>query len=121
MSRSITNPSTTASTLSTARHREKATLIHVACNRSDPKLDADRQSRHWHDLAVLADHKIGEASLADRALLEDVVKHKSVFFRASYAKYRACLSRGIRLLPGTPLLEALRADFILVHESPNQN
>jgi len=89
---------------------EKATLIHVACNRSDPKLDADRQSRHWHDLAVLADHKIGEASLADRALLEDVVKHKSVFFRASYAKYDACLSGGLRLLPGTLLLEALRAD-----------
>jgi hypothetical protein len=60
---------------------------------------------------VLADHKIGEASLADRALLEEVVKHKSVFFRASYAKYGACLSGGLRLLPGTPLLEALRADY----------
>ena len=41
---------------------EKATLIHVACNRSDQKLDADRQSRHWHDLAVLADHTIGKTS-----------------------------------------------------------
>ena len=90
---------------------EKATLIHVACNRSDPKLDADRQSRHWHDLAVLADHKIGQASLADRALLEDVVRHKSVFFRASYAKYDACLSGGLRLIPGAPLLQALGADY----------
>lgn len=90
---------------------EKATLIHVACNRSDPRLDAERQSRHWHDLAVLADHKIGEASLADRALLEDVVKHKSVFFRASYAKYDACLSGGLRLIPGTALRQALRADY----------
>jgi hypothetical protein len=42
---------------------EKATLIHVACNRSDPKLDSDRQSRHWHDLALLADHQIGSKSL----------------------------------------------------------
>jgi hypothetical protein len=86
-------------------------LVHVACNRADPKLDSDRQSRHWHDLAVLADHKIGEASLADRALLEDVVGHKSVFFRASYAKYDACLSGGLRLIPGTPLLQALGADY----------
>ncbi len=53
------------------------------------KLDANRQSRHWHDLAVLADHEIGGAAVADRKLLEDVVKHKSVFFRMSYAKYEA--------------------------------
>jgi hypothetical protein len=90
---------------------EKATLIHVACNRSDPKLDADRQSRHWHDLAVIADHTIGEAAVIDRALLEDVVKHKSVFFHASYAKYNTCLSGGLRLVPKTALQRALRTDY----------
>jgi hypothetical protein len=105
-------PEATIRVLSASRtFWEKATLIHVACNRSDPKLDADRQSRHWHDLAVLAEHKIGEASLADRALLEDVVRHKSVFFRASYANYDACLSGGLRLIPRTPLLQALGADY----------
>jgi Nucleotidyl transferase AbiEii toxin, Type IV TA system len=105
-------PEATVRVLSASRtFWEKATLIHVACNRSDPKLDADRQSRHWHDLAVLADDKIGQAALADRALLEDVVKHKSIFFRASYAKYDACLSGGLRLIPGTPFLPALRADY----------
>jgi len=90
---------------------EKATLIHVACNRSDPKLDSDRQSRHWHDLAVLADHKIGKASIADRTLLVDVVKHKSVFFRASYSNYEACLAGSLRLIPDAPLLQALRTDY----------
>jgi hypothetical protein len=105
-------PEATVRVLSASRtFWEKATLIHVACNRSDPKLDADRQPRHWHDLAVMADHKIGQASLADRALLEDVVRHKSVFFRASYAKYDACLSGGLRLIPGTPLLQSLAADY----------
>jgi hypothetical protein len=105
-------PEATVHVLSPSRtFWEKATLIHVACNRSDPKLDADRQSRHWHDLAVLADHEIGEVAVADRKLLEDVVKHKSVFFRASYAKYEACLSGGLRLIPSTPLLQALRTDY----------
>ncbi len=105
-------PEATVHVLSPSRtFWEKATLIHVACNRSDPKLDADRQSRHWHDLAVLADHEIGEAAVADRKLLEDVVKHKSVFFHASYAKYEACLSGGLRLIPSTPLLQALRTDY----------
>jgi hypothetical protein len=105
-------PEATVRVLSASRtFWEKVTLIHVACNRSDPKLDTDRQSRHWHDLAVLADHKIGQAALADRALLEDVVKHKSIFFHTSYAKYDACLSGGLRLIPGTPFLKALRADY----------
>jgi hypothetical protein len=90
---------------------EKATLIHVACNRSHPKLDADRQSRHWHDLAILADHKIGKASIVDRQLLEDVVRHKSIFFRASYANYEACLSGDLRLIPGEALQDALRVDY----------
>lgn len=90
---------------------EKATLVHVACNRSDPKLDADRQSRHWHDLAVLADHDIGKTSTADRQLLEDVVKHKNVFFRASYTNYEACLSGDLRLIPKTPLLDTLKLDY----------
>lgn len=90
---------------------EKATLIHVACNRADPKLGADRQSRHWHDLAVLADHNIGKTAIPDRGLLEDVVKHKGVFFRASYTNYEACLSGALRLIPGTSLLQALRTDY----------
>ncbi len=90
---------------------EKATLIHVACNRSNPKLDADRQSRHWHDLAILADHEIGKASMADRHLLEHVVKHKNIFFRASYANYEACLLGRLRLIPGKALQDALRLDY----------
>jgi hypothetical protein len=90
---------------------EKATLIHVACNRSSPNLDSDRQSRHWHDLAILADHEIGKASIADRHLLDDVVKHKNIFFRASYAKYEACASGGLRLIPEKALREALRLDY----------
>ena len=90
---------------------EKATLIHVACNRADRNLDADRQSRHWHDLAVLADHDIGKVAIPNRGLLEDVVRHKNIFFRASYTNYEACLSGSLRLVPGGALLEALAADY----------
>jgi len=86
-------------------------LIHVACNRSDPKLDADRQSRHWHDLAVLADHNIGKIAIPDRQLLQDVVKHKNVLFRAAYTNYEACLSGGLRLIPEAALLRTLRIDY----------
>jgi hypothetical protein len=105
-------PEATVQVLSPCRtFWEKATLIHVACNRSQPNLDADRQSRHWHDLAVLADHEIGKTSIADRQLLADVVKHKNIFFRTSYANFEACLSGGLRLIPGKALQDALQLDY----------
>jgi hypothetical protein len=52
----------------------------------------------------------GKRSIADRQLLEDAVKHKSAFFRASCANYEACFSGGLRLIPGKPLLGTLGPD-----------
>ena len=90
---------------------EKATLIHVECNRKAARANAERMVRHWSDLAMLAQDAIGARALADRALLESVVKHKTVFFDASYANYPACLEGGLRLIPEEPLLGALKADL----------
>lgn len=74
-------------------------------------MDANRLSRHWSDLAVLADHDIGRRSVSDRALLADVVKHKKVFFYAAHANYDACLAGELRLAPEGPLLDAVNADY----------
>ena len=90
---------------------EKATLIHVECFRPEPRMDANRLSRHWSDVAVLADHDIGKRSVPNRALLADVVKHKKVFFYTAHANYDACLAGELRLAPEGPLLGALHADF----------
>lgn len=90
---------------------EKATLIHVECHRPELKADAKRQSRHWCDLAVLADHVIGNRALADRALLADVVKHKKVFFNVGYANYDACLAGKLKLVPDEAKLNAVAGDL----------
>jgi hypothetical protein len=90
---------------------EKATLIHVECYRPEPRMDANRLSRHWSDLAVLADHEIGKRSVSDRAMLTDVVKHKKVFFYSAHANYDACLSDELRLVPDGALLDVLNTDF----------
>jgi hypothetical protein len=90
---------------------EKATLIHVACHRPELKAGAERQSRHWCDLALLADHDIGRRALADRALLADVVKHKKAFFNVGHANYDACLAGKLRLVPDDALLDAVAADL----------
>lgn len=105
-------PRSTVSVLSPTRtFWEKATLIHVECQRDEFRTGAERLSRHWYDLAMLADLAHGQAAVADRALLADVVKHKKVFYNASYANYDACLAGQLRLIPEDAALAALRDDF----------
>lgn len=105
-------PSSTVSVLSPARtFWEKATLIHVECQRGEFRASAERLSRHWYDLAMLSDQIHGHDAMADRTLLADVVEHKKVFYSASYANYDACLSGQLRLVPDDAVLAALREDF----------
>lgn len=105
-------PRSNVSVLSPARtFWEKATLMHVECQRDEFRTGAERLSRHWYDLAMLADLVYGKAAVADCALLADVVKHKKVFYNASYANYDACLTGQLRLIPEDAALAALRDDF----------
>jgi len=90
---------------------EKATLIHVECNRNKLKANADRLSRHWYDLVMLAQHPLGKAALSNKELLNNVVKHKQVFFSAPYANYDACLANEFRLVPDDTLTTELQRDY----------
>jgi hypothetical protein len=89
---------------------EKATMIHVESHRQR-RSGPDRISRHWYDLAILFRGEIGRRALADRQLLEDVVRHKSVFFDASYAHYKDCLAGKFVLVPTEPNLGELKKDY----------
>lgn len=107
----LTFPHATVTVLSPKRtFWEKATLMHVACNRP-AGWNGDRYSRHWYDLVRLSALPFGEEALADRGLLADVVKHKKVFFNNSYADYDSCLEGRLQLVPREPVLTALRKDY----------
>lgn len=90
---------------------EKATLIHVECHRPDLRMGAERLSRHWYDLARLADHEVGRKAIADVELLRDVLSIKETFYRSGYSHYDLCLTGGMRLIPERALLDALREDY----------
>lgn len=91
---------------------EKATLIHAECSRGALRPTADRPSRHWYDLAVLADHEIGNKALTNRDLFASVVEHKSWAFRDPKAHYERCLGGRLRLLPEVaPMRQDLHEDF----------
>ena len=112
MTDGIDYPVATVTVLSPARtFWEKATLIHVECHRRRLAAGPERLSRHWFDLACLARHDAGRAAIADRALLEDVVRHKTVFFNASYAHYGDCLDGRLRLVPDRDQLGGLQSDY----------
>jgi hypothetical protein len=89
---------------------EKVTLIHAACNKPFPD-GLNRNSRHWYDLAMLAEHDCGIRAKTDIALLEDVVELKSVFFNHSTANYDWCLQGALNLIPTGTNLDLLHADY----------
>src|ERR1700738_5446819 len=76
-----------------------------------------------HNSMLIASRAIGMTSLSSATIRlgkppwpianfwKDVVKHKNVFFRESYTNYEACLSGGLRLIPGEVLQDALRIDY----------
>jgi hypothetical protein len=105
-------PQATANVLAGTRtFWEKATLAHVHCHRPTTKANAERLSRHWYDLYKLSDNHIGIQAVADRGLLADVVKYKSLFFNSGYANYDKCLNKELRLIPDVDSLTALRDDY----------
>jgi len=105
-------PAATVTVLSPARtFWEKATLIHVECHRRRLSHGPERLSRHWFDLVHLARHDTSRTALSDRTLLEDVVRHKTVFFNARYANYSHCLDGRLRLVPDEDQLAGLKSDY----------
>lgn len=95
---------------------EKATLIHALCNRDFPQ-GAKRNSRHWYDLAMLADHACGKVALQDLDLLQDVVDLKRTFYRQNSARYELCLTGELILVPTGDNLVKLRDDYDQMIES----
>ncbi|MCY3674297.1 MAG: nucleotidyl transferase AbiEii/AbiGii toxin family protein [Rhodobacteraceae bacterium] len=90
---------------------EKATLIHVECHRKEFKSDANRLSRHWYDLWMLAKHDVGKAAIKNYNLLEDVVRHKRIFYHYGFVDYNDCLDNRLCLVPEETATILLQEDY----------
>lgn len=93
---------------------EKATAIHVFCRQA--KIRGNRFARHWHDLLLLAATERIQTSLADKTWLEQVVRHKAMFFQEKDQTgvpidYRECLNGHLFLVPDGLALKTLREDY----------
>jgi Nucleotidyl transferase AbiEii toxin, Type IV TA system len=90
---------------------EKATILHAEYHRPPDKALPDRYSRHYYDVAMMADGKIREEALADKALLAQVVKHKETFYPSGWARYDVARPGSFRLVPPDRRVAALEQDY----------
>jgi hypothetical protein len=68
-------------------------------------------SRHYYDIAMLLDTEAGRTAASDFGMLEQVAKHKTVFFRSSWASYDTARPGTLQLMPPEARLKDLRADY----------
>ena len=95
---------------------EKATILHMLYHQEPGKPLADRMSRHYYDMAQLPRHDAKARALANLDLLSEVGHHKSVFFKAAWARYEDAKPGSLRLVPGAHLKAALRQDYAGMRE-----
>lgn len=90
---------------------EKSTILHQEAHRPPTKPMPSRGSRHYYDLAMLAESPVRQSALQQLALLETVVRHKKHFFRCGWAGYDTARPGTLRLVPPDEYLKSLREDY----------
>ena len=90
---------------------EKATILHAEYHRPPDKPFPDRYSRHYYDIAMLAQGPIRAEALADMELLAQVVRHKETFYPSAWARYDLAHPGSLRLVPPETRRAAMERDY----------
>ncbi len=102
------------STLSAERtFWEKVTILHALHHGSNMR---DRMSRHYYDTYQMAQKGVAQKALDNVALLEQVVRNKSLMFRDAKASYGTAALGNLRLLPHSENIENLKRDYGAMEE-----
>lgn len=90
---------------------EKATILHQEANRTLDKAMLPRYSRHYYDLAMMAQSHVKEVALRDLDLLETVVAFKQQFYPSAWANYESAKSGSLKLVPPQERITELTKDY----------
>lgn len=113
----LSSPDAKVKTLDAARtFWEKATILHSFAHYPDDKTPAPRQSRHYYDFFKLLQTRHQAEATADLKLLARVAEHKSIYFRAGWAKYAEAKPGTLNLMPGGRLESMMRRDYEQMQE-----
>jgi hypothetical protein len=92
---------------------EKATILHHEAFRPEGSLFPARYSRHYYDLAVMAQSSVKLAALNDSNLdlLKSVVASKERFYPRGWARYDLARPGTMKLVPPAHVLSSLKRDY----------
>ena len=90
---------------------EKATILNAEYYRPRDQALLGRYSRHYYDVAMLAQGPIPGEALADRDLLVHVERHKETFDPSAWARYDLARRGNIRVVPAENRTAALEKDY----------
>ncbi|HEX8534414.1 MAG TPA: nucleotidyl transferase AbiEii/AbiGii toxin family protein [Allosphingosinicella sp.] len=72
--------------------------------------NAKRESRHYYDLAMMAD-EVGPRALADADLLRDVITHSSFAFRSGWMRFDEAEQGKLLIVPPDGVMADLKRDY----------
>ena len=90
---------------------EKATILHHEAHRPEGNAQPPRYSRHYCDLARMAQSPVKEKALADPGLLASVVAFKQRFYPRGWARYDLAKPGTLVLVPEGHVLASVRSDY----------
>jgi hypothetical protein len=89
---------------------EKVAILHKQAF-STKESSPDRYSRHYYDLARMAQSAIKSKAFQDRAIFSDVIKFTEIFFPSSQARYDLAKIGTVKLIPNNIMLKDLKKDY----------
>ena len=90
---------------------EKATILHHEAHRPEGYAQPPRYSRHYYDLAKMAQSPVREKALADLELLASVVAFKQRFYPRGWARYDLAKPGTLVLVPEGHVLASVRSVY----------
>ena len=90
---------------------EKATILHHEAHRPEGSPQPRRYSRHYYDVAKMAESPVKDAALADLQLLAKVVEFKQRFYPRGWAQYELAKPGTMRLVPDGDVLRTVETDY----------
>lgn len=93
---------------------EKATILHQVAHWPEDKPLLPRYSRHYYDLAMLANSDYSKTALEDLSLLDRVVEHKITYFRCGWASYQTATPGTFKIIPSDAIVAELKKDYAMM-------
>ena len=90
---------------------KKASILYAEYHRPLDKPMLHRYSRHYADLATMAQTLVKDAALSDLNLLPHVCLHKDRFYHCGWTKYMEAKPGSFHLVPRQERLNALGSDY----------